>query len=173
MSRMDATGQKRRVSGRGRMGAAWLAVGLLGLFGAALVVNGCYDHSSGNPVDKHHYKHFISVAKDHAHLSIQTYISRSQWEVGFRSEDLYDGNRDGKLTTPGLDRVIVTDYVDVEDPPESAVRRKAEIRDYDGLFKEILGALNRGEKKFLLQNREYEFRILSENLASTSGPALG
>jgi len=170
---MDATGHSRRVLGGSCSGAARLALGLLSLFAATLIAGGCYEHSSGNPVDKHHYEHFISVAKNHAHMSIQTYISRSQWEVGFRREDIYDGNRDGELTTLGLDRVIVTDYVDVEDPPESAVRRKAEIRDYDGLFKEILGALNRGEKLFLIEDREYEFRILSENLTSASTPALG
>ena len=173
MSRFFATAGVRGSGGRNGAKVILLAAGTLLLFSAASMLGGCYEHTRGNPVDRYHYKHFISVAADQSTMSIQTYIARTQWEVGFRREDLYDGNRDGELTTLGLDRVIITDYVDVEDPPESAVRRSGELRDYDSLFQSVIKAMNRSEKSYRIDERTYEFRILSENLAADSGQALG
>ncbi len=173
MSRTFAAAELRGYGGRKSAKGLLLATCGLALFATAILTAGCYEHERGDPVDRYHYDHFISVAPDRAHLSIQTYIGRTQWEVGFRREDLYDGNRDGELATPGLDRVIITDYVDIEDPPEEAVRRNGEIRDYDELFQDILKALDRDKEEFEMDGRIYEFRVLSENLIAESGQALG
>jgi hypothetical protein len=173
MSRSFATASLRGPGGRNARGGFYLAAVLLMLISAATILGGCREHSRGDPVNRYHYEHFISVASDRAHMSIQTYIGRSQWEVGFRREDLYDGDRDGKLSTPGLDRVIITDYVDIEDPPDEAVRRSGELRDYNALFQNVLKAFTRGEETFEIEDRIYEFRVLSENLAGGSDHALG
>ncbi|MBD3235914.1 MAG: hypothetical protein GF330_04360 [Candidatus Eisenbacteria bacterium] len=144
---------------RGRLPIG-LALSLVVTLGAAWLLGGCYEHKRGNPVDAFHYDHFVSVTSDHSHISVMTYVNRTQWRVGFRREDLYDGNRDGKLETPGMDRVQITEYVDVEDPPENAVRRDGDIRDYDDLFQRLIGEIRAGKAEVTIQQREYEVRYL-------------
>ena len=156
-----------------RAGVGLLA-GMLLTLGLMIPTSGCYRYEGGNPVDRFHYEHFIAVAKDYSCLSIQTYVNRSPLEVGYKREDLYDGDRDGKLETPGADRVIITEYAHVEDPIEQAVRGRGEIRDYDDLFQKIIQAASEGHKKLVIDGRTYRFRILSENFLSSPGqPALG
>jgi len=125
-----------------------------------LVANGCYTHSRGNPVDKYHYEHSITIIKDYSNLTIHTYINRSHLTVGFRMESLYDGNRDGELVTEGVDRVQITDYLDVEAPEEKAERIEGEIRNYDELFKDIIGAAKAGEKVFKIKELTYQIRFI-------------
>lgn len=137
-----------------------LALSLALTLGAALLIGGCYEHQRGNPVDAFHYEHSISVSPDHSHLSVLTYVNRTQWRVGFRREDFYDGNRDGTLTTPGMDRVQITEYVDIEDPPENAVRRDGDIRNHDELFQRLLADIRGGKQTIEIEGRSYRVRFL-------------
>jgi hypothetical protein len=142
----------------------WLPIGFLLTFalalGAAFLIGGCYEHKRGNPVDTFHYEHSISVTSDYSHVSVMTYVNRTQWRVGFRREDLYDGNRDGTLTTVGMDRVQITEYIDVEDPPENAVRRDGDIRNFDELFQRLVAEVRGGKKKIEIDGRVYLVRFL-------------
>jgi hypothetical protein len=124
--------------------------------------SGCYDHQRGNPVDRLHYEHTIDVRNDYSHVRIQTYVNRTQWRVGLQREDLYDGDRDGALASPGMDRVSIIHYADIEDPPEAAERRAGDLRDYDSLFQEILEAAQAGKKSFSIEGRDYELNLVSE-----------
>lgn len=155
--------ENRNTKRRLRIGAALLALVILG---------GCYDHRAGNPVDRYHYEHAIAISKDYSSASIQTYVNRTHLLVGFLREDLYDGDRDGELKTPGMDRVMITNYNDVEDPISASERRKGEIRDYEKLFHDIINAAKGGKDSFKIEDREYRIRYISGNLAS-SGPRLG
>ncbi|MCK4306307.1 MAG: hypothetical protein KAY24_18850, partial [Candidatus Eisenbacteria sp.] len=146
---------------------------ILAVAGALLLSSGCYERRSGNPVDGFHYSHSITVRADYSAVSIQTYINRTHLKVGYRREDLYDGNRDGELTTPGMDRVAITDYIDVEDPPDEAVRTKGDITDYDALFKKIIEAVKSGKKEYEIEDRPYVLRLFSENLAPLAMSSLG
>jgi hypothetical protein len=127
----------------------------------------------GDPVDKYHYIHTILVTGDFSSVSIQTYINRTQWQVGLQREDLYDGDRDGALSTAGMDRVAITDYVDIQDPAGQAVRRVGELRDYDALFKQVIAAAKAGKASMKIEDRRYEFRYISDALQASHGPARG
>ncbi|MFH1143427.1 MAG: hypothetical protein V1774_02670 [Candidatus Eisenbacteria bacterium] len=156
----------------GRQSAIILFAGSVGLLG--ILVTDCgYDHTRGNPVDQWHYDHTIFVRKDFSAVSIQTYINRTQWNVGLQREDLYDGNLDGILETPGMDRVVITEYTNVEDPPETAVLRTGELRDYNDVFKEIIGAAKAGEKGFTIGERQYDFHFVSQDADMATGRPLG
>jgi len=133
---------------------------MIGLLAAMLLTSGCHNNVRGDPVSRFQYEHTITVSPDRSHFSVQTYINRTQWRVGSRREDLYDGNRDGTLITPGMDRVAITDYIDIEDPPENAVRRSGDIRDYDELFQTLLAAVNSDKKSVKIEDRDYEIRFL-------------
>ena len=146
---------------------------LLALLLPGIFSSGCYDHSRGDPVDRYHYDHTITVVSDHSHVTIQTYINRTHLKVGLKREDLYDGNRDGELTTEGMDRVAITDYVDVEDPSDDAVRRQGELRDYDSIFRGILEAVNSGKNRFTIEDRTYKIRLVSQTLTPLADGALG
>lgn len=150
--------EDRNLNRRLRIGAALLALVVLG---------GCYDHRPGNPVDRYHYEHAIAVSSDYSSASIQTYVNRTHLLVGFLREDLYDGDRDGELKTPGMDRVMITNYNDVEDPISASERRKGEIRDYEKLFREIISAAKSGKDSFKIEEREYRIRLISGNLADS------
>ncbi len=145
---------------------------LAGLLIVALSTAGCYEHRPGNPVDQYHYDHVITVDPDYAHFNVKTYINRTHLKVGLRFEDLFDGDRDGRLSTPGMDRVQITDYMSVEDPPEAAERRVGEIRNYDEMFQRVIEAAKAGRERIVLDDRDYEIRILSEKLDSGTGRAL-
>lgn len=139
-----------------------------------LPLAGCgYDHTRGNPVDQWHYQHMIFLRRDFSQVSIQTYINRTQWKVGLQRQDLYDGDRDGALETAGMDRVAITDYVNVEDPPEKAIVNTGELRDYDALFKEVIGAAKAGMSKHTIEGREYEFHYISQDSEMTIQHPLG
>ncbi len=128
---------------------------------STLITTGCYNHSRGNPVDKHHYEHSITVVSDYSNLTIHTYLNRSHLRVGHRLESLYDGNRDGELTAEGIDRVQITDYIEVEAEENRAERITGEIRNYDQLFRDIISAVKAGDKVFVHENRKYELKIIS------------
>ncbi len=164
-----------RVSVRNRWYRSALALGIVAIAGVALVgMNGCgYDPSRGNPVDQFHYDHVIFVRNDYSQVSIQTYINRTQWQVGLERKDLYDGDRDGALTTAGLDRVAITTYQRVEDPPEQADIMQGDIANYDSIFKEILGAAKAGKKDYKMDGRTYEFRFISQEIPSGLQQTLG
>jgi hypothetical protein len=155
----------------GRTTIAGLVLGSLLILGSLLT--GCYDHRSGNPVDRYHYEHSIVIRPDESAITIKTFVNRTHLKVGFRREDLYDGNRDGELTTPGMDRVLITDYMDVEDPPEAAVRTRGEIRDYDELFRRILEATRSGREIFEIEDRRYSLRQFSEDVTPLATNQLG
>jgi hypothetical protein len=155
-----------------RRGVLLGGVGLL-LAALAMIGSGCYNHRAGNPVDRHHYDHIITVVADFSHVTILTYINRTHLQVGTHLEALYDGNRDGKLNTEGFDRIAITDYADVEDPSDKAVRTKGELRDYDDLFQRILSAAKAGKKSFKIEDRRYELRLMSENVAPLADHRLG
>ena len=148
------------LSSRGRTLLAATAL----LVGAA---TGCYEQRSGNPVDTHHYEHVITVFPDRSHVGIKTYVNRSHLQVGIRFEDLFDGDRDGKLITPGMDRAHVADYLGVDDPPEAATRSTGDLPDYDQLFQRILEAVTAGRGSFTIEDRRYEIRVLSSNVGPT------
>lgn len=143
-------------------GAGILVLVAAGLF--VLLAPGCYKPSRGNPVDQFHYEHSITVTQDYGHVLIQTYMNRNQWLVGLHREDLYDGDHDGVMTTPGLDRVFLTEYNDVEDPPESAQRSEGELQNYNELFQKILEAAKAGKKTFRNENRDYRLSVTSLDL---------
>jgi len=94
------------------LGAALALVLALPLLGA-----NCRDRERGDPVDQHHYDHTMTLSRDYSSVAIHTFINRTHLLVGLRREVLYDGDRDGALATPGMDRVSITNYMDVEDPP--------------------------------------------------------
>ena len=131
----------------------------------ALLAPGCYTPSRGNPVDQFHYQHSITVTQDYGHVLIQTYVNRNQWLVGLNREDLYDGDHDGVLTTVGMDRFFITEYTNVEDPPEKAERSEGELQNYNELFQKILEAVKAGKKIYRHENREYELRITTQDLS--------
>jgi len=122
---------RRRIGGAGAL--VLVVAGAL-----TLLAPGCYTPSRGNPVDQFHYQHSITVTQDYGHVLIQTYVNRNQWLVGLHREDLYDGDHDGVLTTPGLDRVFITEYANIEDPPEKAARSEGELQNYNAIFQKIL-----------------------------------
>ncbi len=126
-----------------------------------LAAPGCYEKRSGDPVDTHHYQHTITVFPDRSHVGIKTYVNRDHLQVGMHFEDLFDGDRDGKLASPGMDRVQITDYKRVEDPPESAERSIGELSDYDALFQQILQAVKDSRESLKVEERRYEIRVLS------------
>jgi hypothetical protein len=136
------------------------AVGVL-----ALLTPGCYTPSRGNPVDQFHYEHSITVAQDHSHVLVQTYLNRNQWQVGLRREDLYDGDHDGALTTEGMDRVFITEYTNVEDPPEQAKRSAGELQNYNELFQKILEAVQADKSIYRIENRDYQLRITTQDFS--------
>ncbi len=140
---------------------------------AVVLAAGCYDHTRGNPVDRHHYDHTITVTSDYSQLTIRTYVNRTHLKVGVQLEDIYDGNRDGELTTDGMDRVWITNYASVEDPPESADRKVGEIRNYDDLFQRIIGAVKSGQPIYKRDDRTYRIRLISGNLPPMADGALG
>ena len=142
------------VRGAGLLGLAILAA-------LAVLAPGCYQPQRGNPVDQFHYEPSITVTTDHSHVIIQTYLNRNQWQVGLRREDLFDGDHDGALTSPGMDRVFITEYTNVEDPPDQAQRSEGEIANYAQTFKDVLQAIADGKKTFKFDNREYALRISS------------
>lgn len=133
---------------------------LAAILAIALLAGGCFRPQRGDPVDAYHYEHTVTVNPDLSYISIKTYINRTQWRVGFRREDLYDGDRDGALTTPGMDRADVTDYIDVEDPPESAVRQPGEISEYNDLFKRLVAEIKGGATEVKIEDRTYLVRHL-------------
>ena len=140
----------------------WLAVTLFfALLAPLLLGNGCYNHDRGNPVDKFHYEHSITIVADYSNLTIHTYLNRDHLTVGYRRESLYDGDRDGELTTDGVDRVQITDYLDVEAPAAEAERIIGEIRNYSELFRNILNAAKAGEKSFDIDGRPHKIRYIS------------
>jgi hypothetical protein len=148
---------------RRRIGGAGVLV--LMVAGALILLTpGCYTPSRGNPVDQFHYQHSITVTQDYGHVMIQTYVNRNQWLVGLHREDLYDGDYDGVLTTVGMDRVFITEYANVEDPPESAERSEGELQNYNELFQKILEAVKAGKTTFRNENRDYELRMTSLDL---------
>ena len=151
----------------GRMAPALLA-GLIGLAGLALAGCSGYRHTRGNPVEDGHYQQTIYLRRDLSQVSIQTYVNRTQWVVGIHREDLYDGDHDGALETPGMDRVVVTDYMDVEDPPEKRIVRSGELREYNDLFKEIVAAAKAGREKFKIEDREYTFEFIDADGSDTA-----
>ncbi|MBM3317038.1 MAG: hypothetical protein FJY75_04215 [Candidatus Eisenbacteria bacterium] len=130
----------------------------------AVLASGCYNPQRGAPVDRLHYQHAILVREDLSHVGIRTYINRTHLAVGLQTEDLYDGDRDGTLATEGMDRVAIADYVNVEDPPEAAVRRAGDLRNYDALFREILEAAREGKSSFRIESRTYSLQMYSEEL---------
>ena len=139
------------------LGAALALVLALPLLGA-----NCRDRERGDPVDQHHYEHTMTLSRDYSSVAIHTFVNRTHLLVGLRREVLYDGDRDGALATPGMDRVSITDYMDVEDPPEKAIHTKGEIRDYDELFQSIVEAARSGKDDFEIEDRTYDFRYLPE-----------
>ena len=149
-------------------------MGLL-VLATAFLLGGCFgvDHTPGDPVDRYHYNHTIMVRSDFSSVSIQTYINRTQWQVGLHRTDLYDGDRDGTLATPGMDRVAITDYVDIEDKTTQAVRHAGELRDYDSLFKRVIAAAKAGQKSIKIEERRHEFRFISGNLQASGSHASG
>ena len=147
----------------------WICAALISL----VFLGGCYDHRAGNPVDRHHYDHSIAVASDYSSVSIQTYINRTHLLVGLLREDLYDGDRDGELKTPGMDRVTITNYNDVEDPVSASERRQGEIRDFEAIFREIIGAAKSGKSSFKIEDRKYDIRLLSDQLTASSEARFG
>jgi len=130
----------------------------------AMLASGCYNPQRGAPADRLHYKHAILVRQDLSHVGIRTYVNRTHLTVGLQTEDLYDGDRDGALATDGMDRVAIADYVSVEDPPEAAVRRAGDLRNYDALFREILEAAREGKRSFKIESRSYSLQMYSEEL---------
>lgn len=153
-----------------------LAIALTAVVGCAglSLLSGCgYDPSRGNPVDQWHYQHTIFVRNDYSQVSIQTYINRSQWSVGLERKDLYDGDRDGALATTGLDRVTITNYVKVEDPPDKSEITSGEISEYDAIFQEILAAAKAGKKDFKIEGRTYIFSFISQDAEIVAGSRLG
>lgn len=144
-----------------------LATGLL-----VTLALGCYEPRSGDPVGTYHYEHVITVFPDGAHIGIKTFVNRTHLQVGKRLEDLFDGDRDGQLTTPGMDRVQIADYMKVEDPPEAAERRTGDLRDYDELFQRIQAAVKAGRSKFEFQERTYRIRTLSSNMEADYGESM-
>jgi hypothetical protein len=150
------TGFSKTTAARG----AWL----LGLAILGVLAPGCYQPVRGNPVDQFHYESSITVTKDHTHVIIQTYLNRNQWQVGLRREDLYDGDDDGALTTEGMDRVFITEYTNVEDPPDKAQRSEGELPNYAQTFKNVLQALAEGKKTFRVDKRDYPMHVTSVDL---------
>ena len=153
-----------------------LAIALTAVVGCAglSLLSGCgYDPSRGNPVDQWHYQHTIFVRNDYSQVSIQTYINRTQWSVGLERKDLYDGDRDGALATTGLDRVTITNYVKVEDPPDKSEITSGEISEYDAVFQEILAAAKAGKKDFKIEGRTYIFSFISQDAEIVAGSRLG
>ncbi len=144
-----------------------LAMGLV-----AILALGCYEPRSGDPVGSYHYEHVITVFPDGSHIGIKTFVNRTHLQVGKRLEDLFDGDRDGQLTTPGMDRVQIADYMKVEDPPEAAERRSGDLRDYDELFRQIQSAVKAGRTKFKFQDRTYRIRTLSSIEEADYGESL-
>ncbi len=138
------------------------ALALLG--GVALLTPGCYKPVRGNPVDQFHYLPSITVTQDHTHVIIQTYLNRNQWQVGLRREDLYDGDKDGKLESPGMDRVFITEYANVEDPPDKAQRSEGELPNYNQTFQDVLKAVGEGKRAFRIDKRDYELRVTTVDL---------
>jgi hypothetical protein len=161
----------RRLTHRRALTIALIAV--VGWAGLSLL-SGCgYDPSRGDPVGQWHYEHTIFVRNDYSQVSIQTYINRTQWSVGLERKDLYDGDRDGALATAGLDRVTITNYVKVEDPPEKSEIKSGEISEYDAIFKEILAAAKAGKKDFKIAGRTYVFRFITLDTEIVAGSRLG
>jgi len=163
LTEMDARRRRLALAALGTLMAAVLALAPLG----------CYEHTRGNPVDKFHYDHTISVRKDFGHVRIQTYLNRTQWVVGLQREDIYDGDEDGALETPGMDRIQITLYGNVEDPPEAAERRQGELRNYNDLFQRILEAARAGQETFEHDGRDYELELYSKNVGLAQSPRLG
>jgi hypothetical protein len=145
-------------------GASLLGLAILGTL--AVLAPGCYQPVRGNPVDTFHYEPSITVTTDHTHVIIQTYLNRNQWQVGLRREDLFDGDHDGALTSPGMDRVFITEYANVEDPPSSAQRSEGEIQNYAQTFKDVLQALAEGKKVFRIDKRDYPLRVSALDLGA-------
>ncbi len=139
----------------------FLPLGLLVLVSAAISFGGCYEPRRGNPVDYFHYEHSIGVSPDYGHVCMQTYVNRSHLRVGLERLDLHDGDLDGKLQTQRMDRVVLTSYIDIEDPPENAVRTIEDIRDYDALFQKVIEAARSGAKTIEIEGRTYKIRPLS------------
>lgn len=149
-------------------GRALLIVSTVVLLAA---LGGCYDKTSNSPVDRLHYAHSILVWKDYSHVRIITYVARNHLEVGLIREDLHDGDGDGALTTPGMDRVAIAEYQKVDDPLESADRREGALADYDALFKQILAAAKAKKHEFKIEDRTYSLQFFSEELSAA--PARG
>lgn len=167
---LEIAGARR---GRPRLRWAGIVLAALGVW-LAVLPSGCYDPQRGAPVDKLHYDHAILVRDDLSHVRIRTFINRTHLVVGLQTEDLYDGDRDGGLTTEGMDRVAIADYVNVEDPPDAAVRRTGDLRDYDSLFREILEAAREGQRSFKIEGRTYGLQMYSQDLNATPDtPNLG
>jgi hypothetical protein len=151
---------------------AWSAAFLM--LGVSLVgLTGCYDPRRGNPVDRYHYEHTIFVLDDYSHARVQTFLARSHLEVGMKREDFYDGDRDGKLATPGMDRVQITEYRYVEDPPEKADRRDGDIAEYDTLFQEIIAAAKAKKTTFRIDSTEFKMELASEDFSLALSPRVG
>jgi plasmid stabilization system protein ParE len=184
MTRLSWSGGSRRSRLAGRRPAAscrcflaghsYRRTALIALATAlfASLALGCYNPRSGDPVDDYHYEHVITIFPDGSHIGIRTYINRTHLQVGIRQEDLFDGDRDGKLTTPGMDRVQITDYMKVEDPPEAAERRTGDLRDYDQLYQQIQAAAKAGRSSFRIEDRTYKIRSLSTNAEVPGGENL-
>jgi hypothetical protein len=145
---------------------------LLVLLLLQLHTSGCYNNVRGDPVDRYHYQHTITVAPDHSSIVIQTFLNRTHLRVGLRREALYDGDRDGELSTPGYDRVAIVDYEDVEAPPEAAEYSTGRIRDYADRFKEILEAVRSGAEELKLDDRTYIISTISQYQQSLAGDTL-
>jgi len=138
----------------------------------ATLALGCYEPRTGDPVDAYHYEHVIMVFPDGSHIGIKTFVNRSHLQVGTRFEDLFDGDRDGKLATPGMDRVQITEYMRVEDPPEAATRSTGDLRDYDELFQQIQEAVKAGRGDFRIEDRTYRIRMLGANAELPGGESM-
>jgi hypothetical protein len=139
----------------------FMAVTLFCLVTPLLIGNGCYNHQRGNPVDTFHYEHSVTIVSDYSNLTIHTYLNRDHLTVGYRRESLYDGDRDGQLVSEGIDRVQITDYLDVEASQDDAERITGEIRNYDELFRNILNAAKSGDTSFMIDDRPHKIRFIS------------
>ena len=133
-----------------------------------LAASGCQERQRGDPVTTHHYQHVITVFPDRSQVRIKTFVNQDHLQVGIHFEDLFDGDRDGKLATPGMDRVQITDYQRVEDPPDAAVRSVGEVGAYDALFQQILEAARNGRESLKIEERRYVIRVLSSNVEPAS-----
>ncbi len=164
----------RRTLGSGPLARAiTLGTGILLMLTVPVLIDGCYKPTRGDPVDAFHYEHEIKVARDLTHVIVQTYVNRTHLQVGIHREDLFDGDRDGNLQTPGLDRIEIADYDKIDASLESAVRSTGELANYDELFRNILAAAKAGRKTFRIESRNYRVSLFSENAPSAQPNALG